>query len=112
MADLQRVDPSKFPGPGLLSAQQWEQIDALAASLSPRQALWLSGYFAGVESAREAALLDAPKASVAPPEASAPAAATPARTLTILFGTETGNSAALARSAAAEAKKLGLEAVV
>jgi sulfite reductase (NADPH) flavoprotein alpha-component len=112
---LQRVDPSKFPGPGLFSAQQWEQIDALAASLSPRQALWLSGYFAGVESARggaEVALLDAPKASVAPPEASAPAAATPARTLTILFGTETGNSAALARTAAAQAKALGLEAVV
>jgi len=112
---LQRVDPSKFPGPGLFSAQQWEQIDALAASLSPRQALWLSGYFAGVESARgstEALQFDAPKASVAPPEALAPAAAAPARTLTILFGTETGNSAALARTAAADAKALGLQAVV
>ncbi len=112
---MQRVDPSKFPGPGLLSEQQWELIDALATSLSPRQALWVSGYFAGVESARgaaEAALLDAPKVSVAPPGAQEAAAPPPARTLTILFGTETGNSAALARTAAVEAKALGVEATV
>ena len=71
---MQRVDPTDFPGPGLLSAEQWRQINALAAALSPRQALWLSGYFAGLESARtgtEVALLDAPAAS-APPADAAP----------------------------------------
>jgi sulfite reductase (NADPH) flavoprotein alpha-component len=109
---LQRVDPTDFPGPGLLSAQQWEQINVLATTLSPRQALWLSGYFAGVESARGAAavaVLDTPAAAAAPPEAPATAAA---RTLTILFGTETGNSASLARAAAAEAEKLRLRAAI
>ncbi len=111
---MQRVDPSEFPGPGPLSAQQWEHLSALAGSLSPRQALWLSGYFAGLESARAGvvALLDAPAASVAPPAAPSAAVAPATRTLTILFGTETGNSAALARTAAAEAKTLGLDAVV
>lgn len=112
---MQRVDPSKFLGPGLLSEQQWEQINALATTLTPRQALWLSGYFAGVEAARaenSTALPDELAASVAPPAALTPAAAAPARTLTILFGSETGNSAALARTAAAEAKALGLEASV
>jgi sulfite reductase (NADPH) flavoprotein alpha-component len=110
---VQRVDPTDFPGPGLLSAEQWRQINVLAATLSPRQALWLSGYFAGLESARtgtEVALLDAPAAS-APPADAAPAAAR-TRTLTILYGTETGNSAGLARAAAARAKTLGLDAAV
>lgn len=110
---MQRVDPTDFPGPGLLSAEQWRQINALATVLSPRQALWLSGYFAGLESARtgtEVALLDAPAAS-APPSDAAPAAAR-ARTLTILYGTETGNSAGLARVAAEQAKTLGLDAIV
>ena len=110
---MQRVDPTDFPGPGLLSAEQWRQINALATALSPRQALWLSGYFAGLESARtgtEVALLDAPAAS-APPADAAPAAAR-ARTLTILYGTETGNSAGLARAAAEQARTLGLDAAV
>ena len=111
---MQRVDPTDFPGPGLLSAQQWQQINALAATLSPRQALWLSGYFAGLEIARtgtEVATID-PAVVSAPPAAPAPAAAAPTRTLTVLYGSETGNSAALARSAAAEAKTLGLDAAV
>ena len=110
---MQRVDPTDFPGPGLLSAEQWRQINALATVLSPRQALWLSGYFAGLESARtgtEVALLGAPAAS-APPADAAPAAAR-TRTLTILYGTETGNSAGLARAAAEQAKTLGLDAIV
>jgi sulfite reductase (NADPH) flavoprotein alpha-component len=114
---VQRVDPTDFPGPGLLSAEQWRQISALAATLSPRQALWLSGYFAGLERAgmgAEIALLNAPSATAALAAAPAPArdSAPPARTLTILYGTETGNSAGLARAAASQAKTLGLDAAV
>ncbi len=110
---MQRVQPTDFPGPGLLSAEQWRQINALAATLSARQALWLSGYFAGLESARTGtgvALVDAPAA--APPAAPAPDTAASARTLTILFGSETGNSAGLAHAAAAQAKGFGLDAAV
>src|SRR5580704_15566647 len=115
--DLRRVDPIDFPGPGLISSPQWEQVNALAVTLSARQALWLSGYFAGLESARtgtevtlvDPAVVSAPPA--APPAAPASAVAT-TRTLTILYGSETGNSAALARSAAVEAKTLGFDAAV
>ena len=34
--------------PPTLTAEQWQQINALATSLRPDQALWISGYFAGV----------------------------------------------------------------
>ncbi len=110
---MQRVDPTDFPGPGLLNADQWRQINTLAATLSARQAVWLSGYFAGLEAARSetgVALVDAPAA--APPAALAPEVAAQTRTLTILYGSETGNSAGLARAAAAQAKVLGIDATV
>ncbi|MBZ9988870.1 hypothetical protein LB572_17370 [Mesorhizobium sp. BH1-1-5] len=32
----------EFPGPGF-TAEQWNQINALATSLRPGQGLWLSG---------------------------------------------------------------------
>ena len=44
----------EFSGPGL-SSDQWERINDLAVSLQPAQALWLSGYFAGVGSAARGA---------------------------------------------------------
>ncbi|MGB3864801.1 MAG: hypothetical protein WBA29_04130, partial [Xanthobacteraceae bacterium] len=43
----------EFAGPGL-SSDQWERINDLAVSLQPAQALWLSGYFAGVGQAARA----------------------------------------------------------
>ena len=107
---MQRVDPTDFPSPGLLNADQWRQINALAATLSAGQALWLSGYFAGLESARTGAGVALANAPGAP--APAPVAAARTRTLTILYGSETGNSAALARTTAVEAKALGLDATV
>ncbi|WP_245486293.1 hypothetical protein [Mesorhizobium sp. M7A.F.Ca.US.010.02.1.1] len=41
----------EFPGPGL-TAEQWERLKALATSLKPGQALWIRGYFAGIDHAR------------------------------------------------------------
>jgi sulfite reductase (NADPH) flavoprotein alpha-component len=102
---LQRFDPSELPGPGLITAQQWDQINALSTTLSPRQALWVSGYFAGVANARG-------MTGVALAEAPPIEARSAARTLTILYGTETGNSAALARAAVEQAKAMGVTAVV
>ncbi len=107
---MQSWDPTKLPGTELIATQQWDQIDALAATLSPRQALWLSGYFAGLASAR--GLTEATLSGATTPIPPTPAQSVAARTLTILYGTETGNSAALARTAASEAKALGLEAVI
>lgn len=102
----------EFSGPGL-SNEQWERINALAVSLKPGQALWLSGYFAGLDyNARalggfdDLALLTRGNAD-APP-----AAAATTRTLTILYGTETGNSKGLAKSLAEAAQQQGIASVV
>jgi sulfite reductase (NADPH) flavoprotein alpha-component len=92
-----------FAGAGL-TVQQWEQVRALARSLTPGQRLWLTGYFAGLNAAWDegasAAILDAtPSPSQQAGQGS--------RTLTILYGSETGNSAALASSLADTARGLG-----
>ncbi len=100
---------ANFPGPGL-SAEQWNQVSALATSLNPGQAMWLSGYFAGIEhGARAFGNGAAGPATLPEPVSTQPLAAASTRTLTILFGSETGNSAALARLAAEKARERGLE---
>ena len=71
MVDL----PSHAP----LDEVQKQKIQELAATLTPVQAAWLSGYFAGVSGGA----------------AAAPAAVSQKK-LTVLYGTESGNSEALA----------------
>ncbi|WP_315918299.1 assimilatory sulfite reductase (NADPH) flavoprotein subunit [Mesorhizobium sp. SP-1A] len=103
----------EFPGPGL-TAEQWVQISALATSLRPGQALWLSGYFAGVDHAARGFGGDTPSLlheGGAKAVAAAPGTVA-TRTLTILYGSETGNSAALARTLAAAARAKGIEPTV
>lgn len=102
----------EFPGPAL-NADQWNQIGALAISLRPGQALWLSGYFAGLDHAARGfggdsltLLREGDARTVAAP------AAAPSRTLTILYGSETGNSAALAKALATAARAKGIEPTV
>ncbi|MGB5903152.1 MAG: assimilatory sulfite reductase (NADPH) flavoprotein subunit [Xanthobacteraceae bacterium] len=102
----------EFSGPGL-SSDQWERINDLAVSLQPAQALWLSGYFAGVGStARGPGGFDqvAVLARAKPEQPLAPAIET--RTLTVLYGTETGNSRGLATTVAEAAKQQGIVATV
>src|SRR5438309_1339876 len=70
----------------------------LARSLNPAQSRWISGYFAGLD----AGLL---RGGVAEP---APQAAPAGRTLTILYGTETGNARDLGKALAAAAAERGL----
>jgi sulfite reductase (NADPH) flavoprotein alpha-component len=81
---------------GTLTPEQWAHVEALGLSVSAEQARWISGYFAG---------LDAGLARVGGP---VPAAAPQSRTLTILYGTETGNGRALAKDFAEAAAKRGL----
>ncbi len=96
-----------------LTAEQWQQVNALAQSLRPGQALWLSGYFAGFDRGVRGATADADY--IAAPQgalAGVPDAGGAARTLTILYGSETGNSTALAQTLAEAARARGLQPVV
>ena len=99
----------EFPGPGF-SAEQWERLSGLATTLKPGQALWISGYFAGIDhGARalrgEAAVSLGVEAPVAADVLTGPAT----RSLTILFAGETGNSAGVARTLAETVRALGRE---
>ncbi|MGZ8419536.1 MAG: assimilatory sulfite reductase (NADPH) flavoprotein subunit [Allosphingosinicella sp.] len=86
-----------------LSNEQRRQVEALSGSVTPEQARWISGYFAGLE---------AGIARLAGDGALPAGAAAAIRTLTVLHGGETGNSAGLARAFAAAAADQGLVARV
>src|SRR5439155_26213730 len=76
------------------------QVKALAETLTPEQARWISGYFAGLD----AGLLRGSGAAIS--EVAAPQG----RTLTVLYGTETGNGRDLANTLASAAGVRGLSA--
>jgi len=106
--DMKTMSKLEFAGPGL-TIEQWEQISTLATSLKPGQALWLSGYFAGLNHSTQTSG-DVVRSS--PVSDLATAVPVAARTLTILYATETGNSAGLARTLAEAAREKGLDPVV
>ncbi len=89
----------------LVPAQQQEierQLRDLRESLSTEQLLWASGYMAGL------AAVGQPVANSAVQAVAEPAAeASPAQTLTIWYGTETGNSRGVAQRLADSARERG-----
>ncbi len=85
---------------GALTLEQWLHVEALGRSLTPEQARWISGHFAGLDAGLLRGGGTALALEVAPQ----------GRTLTILFGTETGNSRDLAKSLATAAGERGLTA--
>ena len=94
----------------LLTPQQWELLTALAVTLKPEQALWVSGYLAGLSFERSPpAAPSAPRSE--PRTRDAALTGTAAREITILYGSETGNSAALALALGDAALSLGLSAL-
>lgn len=82
----------------VLNDAQWSTARALADGLDTEQLHWLGGFFVGVAHGRGAVRADAVPASAA---AEAPATAG-SRHVTVLYGSETGNSAALAQALAAQ----------
>ncbi len=82
-----------------LTSEQAGRLNQLVESLAPDQALWISGYLAGLHAA--GAGTEAP---------SQPADAAP--TLTILYGSETGNAERVAEQAGEYAESRGLTARV
>jgi len=86
-----------------LAPDQWNRLQELSQTLTEPQARWISGYFAGFVAAISrgdgTALPSAPAGSAG-------------RTVTVLYGTETGNSAALARQLEGQLKAAGVTATV
>lgn len=101
----------EFPS-STLTTDQWEQVNRLATSLSREQAIWISGYFTGLSQHTRTALAPELAAGASVPFAAEPVFAPATRLLTVLFGSESGNSKALAKSLAEAAKAKGIEARV
>jgi sulfite reductase (NADPH) flavoprotein alpha-component len=95
-----------------LSPDQQQLVDTLAKSLRPAQALWLSGYFAGFERAARAGVGPAAGEALGTSVPAAAEAVAPLRTLTVLYASETGNSAALAKDFVKAAGEAGLPATL
>jgi sulfite reductase (NADPH) flavoprotein alpha-component len=97
------LDPQASP----LPPAQTAQFNALAAMLSPEQALWLAGYLHGVRQTQAA-----PAIATTP---TSPSAATregqSGDVITVLFASQTGNAMKVARDLAATASVRGLPAV-
>jgi sulfite reductase (NADPH) flavoprotein alpha-component len=92
-----KPDASVQTWTGPLSSEQAAQLEALVGTLTAEQALWVSGYLAGYNARQRAPA----------PAASAVAATQP---VTILYASETGNAASLARKLNERAKAKGLAA--
>jgi sulfite reductase (NADPH) flavoprotein alpha-component len=92
----------------LLSPEQEDLTTRLASSLTREQAIWLSGYFAGVGHGSTAAAADE-AFSPGLPDVPAGAAGPASRALTILFGSETGSSKELAAALGEAARLEGLD---
>ena len=93
-------DSNSNSAPGaILNDQQWNAITQAIAGLNRDQLTWVSGYAAGMAAAQGGAV--APVAQVA----SAPAGDAP--TLTILYGSQTGNAKGVAAQCQAKAEEAG-----
>ena len=75
-----------------LADEQLQRVNDAVAGLTTAQLQWVSGYVAGLGATGQAAI-------AAPPE--------PATTLTILYGSQTGNGEAIAAALAARAREQG-----
>jgi len=100
--------PPPVPG-GKVDGTERELLRALGRSLTAEQALWASGYFAGIAEARSSFAVAVDPAAAAQSAVASGSEAAPVK-IKILYATETGNAAGLARRIADRAQALGLAA--
>ena len=79
-----------------LNENQWSQINQATAALNPQQLTWLSGYLAGLAQTQ--------------PNISTQQDATPTKFLTILYGSQTGNSKSVAEEFKAKLDAINIPA--
>jgi sulfite reductase (NADPH) flavoprotein alpha-component len=89
------LEPAPTGSEPPLTAAQTETFAQLAASVDRDQAIWLSGYFAGIAGAT-AALPAAGSLGAAPPQGAPAAVGSTAGTVTVLYASDTGNSKEIA----------------
>ena len=92
--------PAPVPPLPMLDAQQVARLMEATAGFSAHQLVWASGYLAG--------LAAQPGHAAAQSAVSTAEAARPAPSLTVFFGSQTGNSRRVAEAAAARAEAAGL----
>lgn len=97
----------------LLTPQQIEQASAAVNSLTPAQMVWVSGYLQGLSAKSCGAELESFSLNTGASEAQAPAAApVVAEKITILYGSQSGNSRKLAEKLHAAFEARGQEATL
>ncbi|GAC20064.1 assimilatory sulfite reductase (NADPH) flavoprotein subunit [Paraglaciecola arctica] len=82
-----------------LNENQWSQINQATAALNPQQLTWLSGYLAGLAQNGQSAVL-------------AQSDNKPAKFLTILYGSQTGNAKSVAKEYKAKLDALNVPAKI
>ena len=93
-------DSNSNSAPGaVLNEQQWNAITQAIAGLNRDQLTWVSGYAAGMAAAQGGAVAPMMQAQAAP--------AGDAPTLTILYGSQTGNAKGVAAQCQAKAEEAG-----
>ncbi|WP_339720886.1 assimilatory sulfite reductase (NADPH) flavoprotein subunit [uncultured Paraglaciecola sp.] len=82
-----------------LNENQWSQINQATATLNPQQLTWLSGYLAGLAQNGQSTVLSQPDSG-------------PAKFLTILYGSQTGNAKSVAQEYKAKLDALNVPAKI
>ena len=85
----------KFPSHSPLTPEQQNQLSGVVSSLNPQQTAWLGGFLSGLQS-----------------DVSGGAQPAASKKLTVLYGTESGNSEELAEQVFKAAKKKGFKAQI
>jgi sulfite reductase (NADPH) flavoprotein alpha-component len=100
------ANPVPLPGLPPFDADRAARLDALVADLDPGALLWVSGYVAGLAAER------ARSSERSAPLAAPAARAEPAPTVTVLYGSQTGNGRRLAEKLGRSLEAGGLRATV
>ena len=95
----QQSNNPSAPG-AVLNEQQFNAITQAISGLNRDQLTWISGYAAGMAAAQGGVAAPTTAGAVAPAQTDAP-------TLTILFGSQTGNAKGLAQQCQAKAEEAG-----
>jgi sulfite reductase (NADPH) flavoprotein alpha-component len=96
-----------FQPPGALSDEQLHTLEEMVAALRPDQLIWVRGYLTGITASAKA-----PGATIPAGEHTGQPDRRGAASLTVLFGSETGNAREVARQVAQASQARGINADV